>query len=241
MMLRLCAFLVCLELFSAAVSPSTQAGEKLDKIDFRLDWSLTGYHLPFYWAAKKGYYREEGLDVDIKPGAGSQQTINLVAGEHDEIGFADYSLMAASAAKGMKVKAIFGVVQSDAWAIYSHVDAAIRKPADLTGKSVVLVVDHKPMIDLLLKLNGVDPTAIQLRLVNPATRGTVFAQTRGRWAFGHLDQFRNLHGWWRDDVNVAQCLRRQPAWSRAYRERSLPGKATRCGPEIPQSDEPRVP
>jgi len=86
------------------------------------------------------------------------------------------TLMAASAAKGMKVKAIFGVVQSDAWAIYSHVDTAIRKPADLTGKSVVLVVDHKPMIDLLLKLNGLDPTAIQLRLVNPATRGTIFAQ-----------------------------------------------------------------
>ena len=175
-MKRICAFLVWLALFSAAVSPSAQAGEKLDKVDFRLDWSLTGYHLPFYWAAKKGYYKEEGLDVEIKAGAGSQQTINLVAGGHDEIGFADYSLMAASAAKGMKVKAIFGVVQSDAWAIYSHLDKPIRKPADLIGKSVVLVVDHKPMIDLLLKLNGIDPTSLQLRLVNPATRGTVFAQ-----------------------------------------------------------------
>jgi NitT/TauT family transport system substrate-binding protein len=171
-----CAFLVCLGLFSAALAPSALAEENLDKVDFRLDWSLTGYHLPFYWAAKKGYYREEGLDVDIKPGAGSQQTINLVAGEHDEIGFADYSLMAASVAKGMKVKAIFGVVQSDAWAIYSYLDTPIRKPADLVGKSVVLVVDHKPMIDLLMKLNGIDPAAVQLRLVNPATRGTVFAQ-----------------------------------------------------------------
>lgn len=176
MMKRICAFLVCLEIFSAAASPLAQAGEKLDKIDFRLDWSLTGYHLPFYWAAKKGYYREEGLDVDIKQGSGSQQTINLVAGEHDEIGFADYSLMAASVDKGMKVKAIFGVVQQDAWSIFSTADKPIQKPADLIGKSIVLVVDHKPMIDLLMKLNGIDPNAVQLRLVNPATRGAIFAQ-----------------------------------------------------------------
>jgi NitT/TauT family transport system substrate-binding protein len=176
MMKRICAFLVCLELISAAVATAALAEEKLDKVDFRLEWSLTGYHLPFYWAAKKGYYREEGLDVDIKPGSGSQQTINLVGGEHDEVGFADYSLMAASVAKGMKVKAIFGVVQKDAWSIFSHVDKPIQKPADLIGKSIVLVVDHKPMIDLLMKLNGVDPNAVQLRLVNPATRGAIFAQ-----------------------------------------------------------------
>jgi len=173
---RICTFLVFLGLLCAAVAQPAKAQTKLEKVDFRLDWSLTGYQLPFYWAAKKGYYKEEGLEVNIKQGAGSQQTINLVAGEHDEIGFADYSLMAASVAKGMKVKAFFGVVQKDAWAIFSHIDSPIRKPADLIGKSVVLVVDHKPMIDLLMKLNGVDPTAVQLRLVNPATRGTVFAQ-----------------------------------------------------------------
>jgi NitT/TauT family transport system substrate-binding protein len=172
----ICALLLCLGLLPAAISRPAMAGENLEKVDFRLDWSLTGYHLPFYWALKKGYYREEGLDVDIKQGAGSQQTINLVAGEHDEIGFADYSLMAAAVDKGMKVKAIFGIVQRDAWSIFSHLDKLIRKPADLMGKSIVLVVDHKPMIDLLMKLNGVDPTSVQLRLVNPATRGTVFAQ-----------------------------------------------------------------
>ena len=170
------AFLFCLGLISVVTCHIAKADDQLEKVDFRLEWSLTGYHLPFYWAAKKGYYKEEGLDVDIKPGSGSQQTINLVGGEHDEIGLADYSLMAASVDKGMKVKAIFGIVQSDAWSIFSHNDKPIRKPSDLIGKSVVLVVDHKPMIDLLMKFNGIDPSLVQLRLVNAATRGTVFAQ-----------------------------------------------------------------
>ena len=147
-----------------------------DKVTLRLDWTLTGYHLPYYWAAKKNYYRDEGLDVEIAPGAGSQQTINLVGGGHDNIGIADYSLLAVSVAKGMKVKAIYGVIQDDAWSIYSHPGKAIAKPADLSGTSVVCVVDHKPLLDLLLKINKVDPSTVQIRTVNPATRNTVFVQ-----------------------------------------------------------------
>lgn len=170
------SLLAMFALLSAAAAQPATAEDNLEKVELRLDWALTGYQFPFYWALKKGYYRDEGLDVDIKPGAGSQQTINLVAGEHDDVGIADYSLMATSIGKGMKVKAIFAMVQNHAWAIFSHVDKPIRKPEDLLGKSVVMVVDHKPMIDLLMKLNGVDPTAVQLRLVNPPTRGTVFAQ-----------------------------------------------------------------
>jgi len=27
-----------------------------DAVSFRLDWTLSGYHLPFYWAKEKGYF-----------------------------------------------------------------------------------------------------------------------------------------------------------------------------------------
>lgn len=148
----------------------------LEKMSLRLDWSLSGFHLPFYWAARKGYFKEAGLDVEIKPGAGSQQAINLVAGGHDDLGFADLSLVASSIAKGMKIKAVFAVVQRDAWSIYSHNDRPILRPEDLVGKSVVLAVDHKPMMDLLLRLNRIDPATVTIRLANPQTRQTVFAQ-----------------------------------------------------------------
>ncbi len=147
-----------------------------DKVTLRLDWTITGYHLPYYWAVKKNYYRDEGLDVEIAPGAGSQQTINLVAGGHDNFGIADYSLLAVSVARGMKVKAIYGVIQDDAWSIYSHAGKEIAKPSDLSGTSVVCVVDHKPLLDLLLKINKIDPSTVQIRTVNPATRNTVFVQ-----------------------------------------------------------------
>ena len=77
-------------------------------MSLRLDWTLTGYQLPFYWAKQKGYYTAENLNVDIKEGAGSGKTVSLMAGQQDDIGFADYMLMAAGVAKGMKLKGIYG-------------------------------------------------------------------------------------------------------------------------------------
>ncbi len=147
-----------------------------DNLSLRLDWQLTGYHVPFYWAKAKGYYGENDLDVDIKPGSGSGSTVNLVGSHQDDMGFADFLIMATAASKGMDVKAIYGVVQDGAWAVISHEDKPIREPADLRGKSIATTADHKPLLDLFIKLNNIPAEEVTVRVVNAATRNTVFDQ-----------------------------------------------------------------
>src|SRR5262245_48212257 len=68
-------------LFGALLKPASAA----DSVSFRLDWTLSGYQLPFYWAKEKGYYTAENLDVDIKEGAGSGKTVALMAGQQDDV------------------------------------------------------------------------------------------------------------------------------------------------------------
>jgi NitT/TauT family transport system substrate-binding protein len=153
-----------------------------DAVSFRLDWTLSGYHLPFYWAKEKGYYAAENLDVDIKEGAGSGKTVALMAGQQDDIGLADFMFMSVGAAKGMKLKGIFGEVQDGAWAVISHADAPIKKPEDLIGKSVATTADHKAMLDLLLAINKIPPDNVKIQVTSPATRNTVFVN-------GQVDSF----------------------------------------------------
>jgi NitT/TauT family transport system substrate-binding protein len=153
-----------------------------DPVSFRLDWTLSGYHLPFYWAKEKGYYAAENLDVDIKEGAGSGKTVALIAGQQDDIGLADYMFMSVGVAKGMKLKGIFGEVQDGAWAIISPADKPIKTPQDLIGKSVATTADHKSMLDLLLAINNVPPDKVQIQVTSPATRNTVFVN-------GKVDSF----------------------------------------------------
>jgi NitT/TauT family transport system substrate-binding protein len=156
-----------------AASPGP--ADAADAVSFRLDWKLTGYHLPFYWAKEKGYYAAENLDVEIKEGAGSGKTVALMAGQQDDIGLADYMFMSVGVAKGMKLKGIFGEVQGGAWAIISHADNPIKKPADLIGKSVATTAGHKAMLDLLLAINKVPPDQVKIQVTSPPTRNTVFA------------------------------------------------------------------
>ena len=160
----------------------TVPGRAADPVSFRLDWTLSGYHLPFYWAKHKGYYAAENLDVDIKEGAGSGKTVALLAGQQEDIGLADYMFMTQGAAKGMKLKGIFGVVQDGAWAIISHADAPIAKPGDLVGKSVATTADHKAMLDLFLDINKIPRDQVAARVTSPATRNTVFVN-------GQVDSF----------------------------------------------------
>ena len=166
-------------LLPAALLSSASAA---DAVSLRLDWTLSGYHLPFYWAKAKGYYAAENLDVDIKEGAGSGKTVALMAGQQDDIGLADFMFMTQGAAKGMKLKGIMGVVQDGAWAIISRAEAAIKKPQDLIGKTIATTADHKAMLDLLLAINKIPPDKVTAQVTSPATRNTVFVN-------GQVDSF----------------------------------------------------
>jgi NitT/TauT family transport system substrate-binding protein len=147
--------------------------------------ALIGYQLPFFWAKDKGYYEKEGLNVDIKQGAGSGKTINLIGGRQDDNGFADYMLMAVAASKGMQVKGIMGVIQEGAWAVISFADKPIKTPQELVGKSIAMTADHKPLFDLFLSINKVPADKVSIKIVSAATRNTVFAN-------GNVDGFVSI-------------------------------------------------
>ena len=168
-------------LLAASIFPvhSAQAAES---VSLRLDWRLSGYHLPFYWAKEKGYFAAEKLNVTIKEGAGSSKTVGLISGKHDDFGVADYMFMASGVAKGMKLKGVFGVVQKGAWAVISHEASPIRKPQDLIGRSVAMTAGHKSMFDLLLSVNKIPPEKVQIRVTSGATRNTTFVN-------GKVDSF----------------------------------------------------
>jgi NitT/TauT family transport system substrate-binding protein len=156
----------------------TIAADAAEKVNFRLDFKLSGPHVPFFWALEKGYFASEGLDVDIKEGAGAQQTINLIAAKQDDLAIGDFLVLANAVSKGAPVEATFGYVQKNAWAVISFDEAGIRKPQDLIGRSVAVIADHKSLLELFLRANNVPPDAVTIRVVNVAARNAVFAERK---------------------------------------------------------------
>ena len=55
----------------------TEAPVELKKVDFLLDWVPNTNHTGLYVAKEKGYFAEEGIDLDIKQPA-NESTSDLV-------------------------------------------------------------------------------------------------------------------------------------------------------------------
>jgi NitT/TauT family transport system substrate-binding protein len=128
--MRLVALLV------AALVSGAAFAQKTTPIRFALDWRFEGPAAPFFVAIDKGYYKAEGLDVSIDPGAGSVEGINRVASGAYEVGFADINSLVKyrDNPRNLPVKAVMMVYDTPAFSIVSLKKNGIAKPKDLEGK-----------------------------------------------------------------------------------------------------------
>src|ERR1700732_375155 len=63
----------------AALSGTSALAQGPVKVKIRLDWKAGAQHAPFYLGKQRGYYTDEGLDLDIISGTGSPPHANTVA------------------------------------------------------------------------------------------------------------------------------------------------------------------
>ena len=73
---------------------------KLTDVTFSLDFIVLGRHAPFYVAIDKGFYKEEGLNVNIIPAKGTAQAIQNVESGLAQIGFIDVASLVVARAEG---------------------------------------------------------------------------------------------------------------------------------------------
>lgn len=93
-----------------------------------LDWSWLPYHSPFLIAKARGYYKDEGLDVDIEQGRGSASTAELLGQDQFDIAHLNVTNAAQLIGKGAPITVV---------AIYQHKSGAsfvgIKGHVALTG------------------------------------------------------------------------------------------------------------
>lgn len=107
-----------------------------DKAIFFLDWIPYGSHTGFYTALGKGIFREAGLDVTIRRGYGSGDTVKLIAAEKGDFGFADVGTLVVSRVKGAKVKTIGVLYNKAPHTAFALKRSGIRTVKDLEGRTI---------------------------------------------------------------------------------------------------------
>lgn len=112
------------------------AEDALKKVTVILDYVPNTNHTGMYVALDKGYYEEEGLDVEIiEPTDGA--TATLVAQQKGTFGisYQEDVTIALTAQDPLPIKAVATVIQHNTSGFVSLADSGIESPADFEGKT----------------------------------------------------------------------------------------------------------
>ena len=176
-MRQLAAALVVVLLLGASWAPAAA----LERLNVSLNFTIEGWHGPWFLAKTKGYFTEAGLDVNIQRGFGSVDTVKKVVTGVADIGFADPVPIIQAVAGGQPIKAIMGGYMKEPCALYSAAEHAnVRSPKEMEGKTIggnpgdICIVLLQPVMDRA----GADFAKVKLQSMDAPTRIPMLATGR---------------------------------------------------------------
>lgn len=113
------------------------SGKPLIKVRLQTDWFPQAEHGGFYQALAKGYFKEEGLDVELLPGGPGAHIKPKIVGGDAEFGMNPATDILVAADRGLPLVIVGAYLQHDHQALLLHADNPVRRFEDLDGKTII--------------------------------------------------------------------------------------------------------
>lgn len=109
----------------------------IQHVNYLTSFNTFGRDAYVYVAQEKGYFKEAGLSVDIKPGTGTVDVMKLLASGRADFGAGDFTTALITVAKEKLPVTTVGMVQQKSLAALIALEGnGIKEPKDLEGKTV---------------------------------------------------------------------------------------------------------
>lgn len=133
-------FLLTLYVFLITIiTPSHAIGK--DTIKLQLKWRHQFQFAGYYAALIKGYYKEEGLNVELIPGGPNISPVQEILKGNADIGIFDPNVVLRNT-KAKPLVVLSTIMQSSPYVIISLKSKNILKPSDLIGKTILADQDQ---------------------------------------------------------------------------------------------------
>jgi NitT/TauT family transport system substrate-binding protein len=168
---------------SASNETGSTAGDgKLEKIQLLLAAEGNAVYYT-YVARDKGYFEEEGLDVELVFGKGGTYVVQQIGAETVDIGVTAVSTLLPAWEKGIDIQAVYQINVSNLFEFMVPKDSTISDISQLKGK-VVGVTDlgggEVPMVRSILSTGGLDATKdVTLRAIGSEASSILTAFEKG--------------------------------------------------------------
>ena len=134
----------------------------------RLNADFSGPHAWFFLALERGYFQEQGLDLELLPGDGAAAIVPTIGHDGVEAGYGDINALAERAARapGSAPVGVFQVFNQVPFTIAVRADGPVHTPRDLAGKRVIGKPDDAAIVAFpaLADAAGLDPASVSVLL-----------------------------------------------------------------------------
>jgi NitT/TauT family transport system substrate-binding protein len=163
---------------AAILGSCTRAPKELTKLQFMMPWIPPSEYSYWVMAQEKGFYAQEGLEVEILEGSGSGNAVKVVGAGTYPIGLADANRIVAGRVQGVPVTSVMTLFYTSPVLVISLKEKGITKLEDLIGKKVGdspdsanLLLWRAAMTKAGLDYNKVNFVALDPKLKVPALVG----------------------------------------------------------------------
>lgn len=170
-----------------AITPASKTGQHLTLL---LDWFPNADHVGIYEAQAKGYFAQAGLDVHIQVPANVADPLELVAAGKADVAVSYEPELLLARNKNLPLVSIGAVVQQPLTSIISIGKHAVRRAAELGGKTVgdAGISYQHAYLQTIEKFGHVAPSRVKeinvgANLVPALVAGRVSAILGGYWNY----------------------------------------------------------
>ncbi|WP_312470882.1 ABC transporter substrate-binding protein [Neobacillus sp.] len=143
---------------------NSAGGEKLEKVSLMLDWYPNAVHSFLFVAKEKGYFKEQGLDVDIQMPADTNDPLRLVAANKVDMAISYQPEVLVARGEQIPVQSFAALVRHPLNQLMVAANSPIQSPKDLEGKTIgypTIPLDEA-IIHTMMKSDGGDAEKVKM-------------------------------------------------------------------------------
>lgn len=166
---------------AAAVIAGSSVASADDDVRLRLNWMYYGSHAGFAYGKDKGYYKAEGINLDIRSGNGSGSAHRLVANGDSTFDYGSCASMVNLAAKGAPLVSVGVIDAMGTEAIIVNPDSGVKTIQDLKGKTILTTANAgvNTFFPLVLKNAGLAEGDVKVTNVAESALVSSYLQATG--------------------------------------------------------------
>lgn len=160
--------IVLLFLFvSCGEKKEATSADTIKKVTIQIDGAAVPYYAPMYIAKEKGFFKEEGLDVEFYYAAAAEIVKNVATG-NVQFGFPNADSVILAKSQGIPIKVANTTYQHGLGSLIFKKSSGITTPKDLVGKTVAVTSFGSPnyiQLKVMLEKEGLSINDVKVEII----------------------------------------------------------------------------